>query len=66
MSFNNIVADELKKKRRCVLRLQRHAGAQLLDLTAGLAETASFVAELHAAEFNLPGAVKRVVLICLL
>lgn len=51
MSFNNIVADELKKKHRPVSWLQTHAEVQLLDLPAGLARTASFVAVLRAVEF---------------
>lgn len=50
MSFNNIVADELKRKHRSVSWLQAHAGAQLLDLPAGFSRTASFVAVLRAAE----------------
>lgn len=51
VGFNNILADELKKNHRSVSWLQAHAGAQLLDLLAGLARTASFVAVLRAAEF---------------
>lgn len=51
MLFNKIVAVELKKISIDPFCGCKHAGAQLLDLPAGLARTVSFVVMLRAAEF---------------